>query len=103
VTRIAGAAPSASIAGSPKAATPAGLGVVTTTRSIVPGCSIVQTVTPPNDTPNSHGTTRQRGDGSRPSGNSNSSAARAGTFNSQVQYATQASQAAAGSDPGAVT
>jgi hypothetical protein len=101
--RMLGTTPTAWMAGSSRAAILAGLSILTTLRSSGPGCSITQTVTPAMATPSSQGTTRQRGDGTRPSGNSSNSRARAGRFNRKVQVASQAIQAAAGSEPGAVT
>src|SRR5829696_1735946 len=101
--RMLGTTLTARIAGSSRAATPAGLAIVNTSALIGSGRSITQTVTPATATPSSQGTTRQRGDGTRPSGNSSNSRARAGRFKRNVQAASQAIQAAAGSDPGAVT
>ena len=76
-----GTRPTAWMAGSSRAATPAGLAIFSTPRSIGSGCSIAQTVTPATASPSSQGTTRQRGDGTRPSGNSNNNRAKAGRFN----------------------
>jgi hypothetical protein len=80
-----GTLPSAWIAGSSRAATPAGFSMISPFRSKEPGCSIDHTVTPATATPSSQGTTRQRGDGTRPSGNNSNSRAKAGRVNDQVQ------------------
>jgi hypothetical protein len=69
-------APSPWTARSSKAARPAGLAILTTPRVITTGCSIVQRVMPAKATPSSHGTMRQRRDGSRPSGNNSNNSAR---------------------------
>jgi hypothetical protein len=65
--------------------------------------SMVKRISPPQNPPSSQAIGRQRGDGSRPVGNSSTRKLKAAKFTGQIQCATQVAHTPPGSDPGAVT